>query len=366
MTISPVSTTTVPVSSIRVAAVPAGHPYVRAVTADPRIAVLADPTPPGAEPGRWWPPVILDAEWIGAHASAADLLHIHFGTESFDPPHLVAAIEAAHANGWTVLMTVHDLVHPQLHDQAPYLAQLDAVLPRVDAVITLTDGAAAEIQRRWNRTATVLPHPRLLGDDVVLVDAAPNDSFVVGVALKDLRPNVDPVGSVRATIAAVAALTEAGTPARAEVRMHRSVRDEAARDEVRALAAAPGVTLIEHDRLDDTALAQTLAGLDAAVLPYSSGTHSGWLELCWDLGVPVAAPDAGYYAHQHLGTAAFTAGDGASLAAALTRLLAEPRAGTAERTLLRAARRGERRTVDQGTAAAHAEIYQRLLAGGSA
>jgi len=34
------------------------------------------------------------------------------------------------------------------------------------------------------------------------------------------------------------------------------------------------------------------------VLPYRFGTHSGWLEACFDLGTPVLAPTCGYFAQQ--------------------------------------------------------------------
>ena len=34
------------------------------------------------------------------------------------------------------------------------------------------------------------------------------------------------------------------------------------------------------------------------MLPYRFGTHSGWLEACYDLGTPVLAPDCGFYAEQ--------------------------------------------------------------------
>jgi hypothetical protein len=34
------------------------------------------------------------------------------------------------------------------------------------------------------------------------------------------------------------------------------------------------------------------------VLPYRFGTHSGWLEACYDLGTTVIAPSCGYFAEQ--------------------------------------------------------------------
>jgi len=361
--------------TVRVAAVPAGHPYVARVTAADGLEVLPDPTPPGAEPGRWWPPVVLDPAWVRAHAAEADLLHVHFGTESFAPEHLARTLAAAHEAGWPVVLTVHDLEHPQLTDQAGYRAQLDVLVPGADALVTLTPGAAAEIRARWGRDALVVPHPRLLGDLPPAADAvapAPGDERVVGLHLKDLRPNVDAPSATRALLAAVADLRASGLPVRAEVRLHRHVRDEAARAEVRALCAAADpavVRLVEHDRLDDAALAAALAGLDACVLPYAHGTHSGWLELCWDLGVPVAAPAVGYYDQQHPDGSVATSGpvgDGAGLAAALRDLLRSPaatRPGTPARAALVRDRRDRRLAEDGVAAERHAALYRSLLAG---
>jgi len=358
--------------TVRVASVPAGHPYVARVTAAPGVELLPDPTPPGAEPGRWWPPVVLDPAWVRAHAAEADLLHVHFGTESFAPEHLARTLAAAREQGWPVVVTVHDLEHPQLTDQDGYRAQLDVLVPGADALVTLTPGAAAEIRARWGRDALVVPHPRLL--DAIPDDGtprAPGAERVVGLHLKDLRPNVDAPAATRALLAAVAHLCASGLPVRAEVRLHRTVRDEAARAEVRALCAAagPAVDLVEHDRLDDAALAAALAGLDACVLPYAHGTHSGWLELCWDLGVPVAAPAVGHYAEQHPDGSVATSGpvgDAPGLAAALRALLgaaAATRPGTVERAALVRDRRERRLAADRAAAEQHAALYRRLLAG---
>ena len=53
-----------------------------------------------------------------------------------------------------------------------------------------------------------------------------------------------------------------------------------------------------HDYFTDDELWDYLSSLDVSVLPYRFGTHSGWLEACFDLGTIVLAPDCGYYAEQ--------------------------------------------------------------------
>lgn len=353
---------------VTVASAPAGHPYVTRISSVAGIRVLPDPPVPGAAKGVWWPPAVLDPAWIEANSSAAQLLHIHFGTESFQPGHLTSVINAAHAVGWPVVYTAHDLEHPQLGDQTAYAGQLDELFAGADAVITLTDGAASAIRAGWSRDALVIPHPSVLALDAATRRVRPSDELRIGVHLKDLRPNVDGPGTVRALLASTARLRAAGTPAIAEVRLHRRVRDTAAREQVRRLCAADEhAILVEHERLSDDELATALGRLDACVLAYRHGTHSGWLEFCWDLGVPVAAPLVGYYSEQHAdgSVATYRPDDVDSLTAALAGLLAaSARAGSARRARTTATRRELRRVTDAAAATAHASLYRRLLAVG--
>ncbi|MGR6740832.1 hypothetical protein ACU6RU_02195 [Microbacterium sp. F1-18] len=351
---------------VRVVAVPAGHPYVRRVTDAAGIDLLPDPPVPGAAEGVWWPPVALDPDWIRRNADRADILHVHFGTESFPAEHLTACVEEAHAAGWAVVFTVHDLTHPQLSDQSTYAAQLDELVPLADALVTLTPGAAAEVRDRWGRDALVLPHPAILHEGKSPSVVAVSEELRVGMHLKDLRPGTDGPTSTRTLVAAIERLRAEGHHAVAEIRMHRSVRDQDARDEVRsAVAGHPHAVLVEQGRLPDAALNAALSGLDVCVLPYRYGSHSGWLELCWDLGVPVAVPDVGHFADQHddASTASFRPGDVETLTAALRSLLScddAARPGSIARAELIEQRRTRRREQDAATASAHAGLYRRL------
>ncbi|OII42334.1 hypothetical protein [Plantibacter sp. MMLR14_011] len=354
---------------IRVVSIPAAHPYVGRVSASPEIDVLDDPPVEGAPSGVWWPPVALDPSWIRDHAGDADLLHIHFGTESFPPGHVTACLEAAHEVGWSVVYTVHDLEHPQLEHQGAYGAQLDELVRGADALVTLTPGAAEGIRERWGREAMVIAHPSLLSDDVDVPLVLPSAGFRVGVHLKDLRPNVDAVGVVTTLIDAVERLRRRGADVVAEIRMHHVVRDPEARDTVRRLVGrSEAALLIEHERLDDLGLAIALSRLDVCLLPYRHGTHSGWLELCWDLGVSVAVPSGiGAYLEQHPDdtVSAYDLGDGASLERAVGELLeadGATRAGSAGRSATVAERRARRVVDDAVGAAAHAELYRRVIA----
>ena len=358
-----------PAGVVTVASVPAGHPYVARISASADVAVLPDPPVPGADAGVWWPPPMLEPGWIAAHRSAAQILHIHFGTESFAPGQLASAISAARDAGWPVVFTAHGLEHPQLSEQAAYAQQLDVLVRGADAVITLTPGAASVIAQRWDRQALVIPHPSVLPADAEIPAVRASGEHVIGLHLKDLRPNVDGPRSVRMLLESAARLRAEGVPAVSEIRLHHRVRDEAAREGVRRLCAEDDyANLVEHERLSDAELTVALSRLDAYVLPYRHGTHSGWLELCWDLGVPVAAPFVGHYSEQHDdgSVAAFEPGNVSALTEALRVLLSADdatRAGTPERIDICLARREERRRGDAACAESHVALYRRLLDG---
>ncbi|MFI1678251.1 glycosyltransferase family 1 protein [Streptomyces sp. NPDC020607] len=294
-----------PDREIRVASVPAGHVYVRHCS-PPRpdgVRRLADPRPNGAPStsARWWPPVMLQPEWVDAHHRDFDVFHLHFGFDAQSPAQLTALVDALREHRKPLVYTVHDLRNPHQPGPSAHDAALNVVIPAADRLITLTHGAAGTIHRRWGRAATVLPHPHVV--DLPLLDRArpSRDRFRVGVHAKSLRPNMDVLPVVR-----VLADTVAGLPdAELQVNLHREVTDPASPAhspqllrELHDLAERDRLTLVVHDYFDDAQLWDYLTSLDLSVLPYRFGTHSGWLEACHDLGTAVAAPDCGFYAQQ--------------------------------------------------------------------
>jgi hypothetical protein len=58
------------------------------------------------------------------------------------------------------------------------------------------------------------------------------------------------------------------------------------------------ISLTVHHPHTDAELWDYLRGLDLSVLPYAFGTHSGWLEACFDLGTAVLAPRTGFWTEQ--------------------------------------------------------------------
>lgn len=352
---------------LTVGSVPSAHVYVRhlhpvdPVADDDRIVRPPDPTPAGATlPGQWWPPVMLRPDWIAQHAIEIDVLHVHFGFESSTPAELAETVAALAVHRVPLVLTVHDLHNPHEKDPTAHLARLDVLVPAASEVITLTQGAARAIADRWGVTATVVPHPHV----VPLEDFAPRGDreggFVLGLHAKHLRASSDPVPVTRALLAIAARYEDVGV----RVDLDDVVLDPDSTwyapdvvDELRALTDDHRLDLRIHPRFDDASLWNYLRVIDAAVLPYRFGTHSGWIEACHDVGTPVIAPRCGYFDEQH-GCATYRFDDDGvditSLAVAVEQVVGG-------RGASRSADPEDRRRERDAVAAAHAEVYRRAM-----
>ncbi|NYF16920.1 hypothetical protein HDC37_001745 [Microbacterium sp. AK009] len=335
---------------------------MEAITDRRFVDVLPDPPVPGAPDGQWWPPVALTAGWLRRNADRVDALHVHFGLESFSPAELGSALATARDLDLPVVYTVHDLENPQLIDQTGYGELLDVIVPGADHLITLTAGAGAEVLRRWGRTCEIIPHP-LLAEHAggAAAPAAQGETVRVGMHLRDLRPNINATAAVRAAAAAAESLGGGEAPVVIEILMNERVRDADLAARVDALAAPhPAVHLRRTARMTDADIEAWLSGLDLFVLPYRHGTHSGWVELCFDLGVPVAGTAVGQIASQHPSSFfAIDLDEPASLAAAIRRCRVVRQA--ADEPAARDARRRARRRERDEVRAAHLALYRRVI-----
>lgn len=293
-------------SLIRVASVPAGHVYVQHLThptVDDRVRRLDDPRPAGevTVPGQWWPPAMLSADWVRAHHAEFDVFHVHFGFDALDVRDLIELVETLRRLGRPLVYTVHDLRNPHHLLPGEHDAHLDVLIPAADALITLTPGAAAAVAHRWGRRPLVLPHPHVVDPDRMQSPRPRASKFVVGVHAKSVRASMDPLPVVRLLAEEIALLLDA----RLQVDIHPDVYDTGgARYDaelvgyLRAASARGEIDLRVHDCFSDAELWDYLQSLDVSVLPYRFGTHSGWLEACYDLGTAVVAPSCGYVAEQ--------------------------------------------------------------------
>jgi glycosyltransferase involved in cell wall biosynthesis len=292
--------------AVRVASVPADHVYVRhlsVVEGSDDVIRLPDPTVAGrAVAAKWWPPEMLNPAWVKDHRDEFDVFHIHFGFDAQSPGRLEALIDELRTAGKPLIYTVHDLRNPHQADPKPHSNHLDVLIPAADVVLTLTAGAARQIERRWARRAVVLPHPHVVDLPRLAAKRRPSQGrFVVGVHAKSLRASMDPLAVLR-----VLTQTLRGLPnAELRVDVHTDVMDPCSVNHdsrlvqfLYAAEASRDLSLYVHDYFSDDELWTYLAALDVSVLPYRFGTHSGWLEACHDLGTAVIAPTCGFYAEQ--------------------------------------------------------------------
>ena len=294
------------VQMVRIASVPANHVYVRHLGApdgSDRVLRLADPAPDVAhpEPGQWWPPPMLSSDWVRAHRDDFDVMHVQFGFDAQPAAALSSLVAELRRWGKGLVYTAHDLRNPHHVDRRAHDEHLDVLIPAADEVITLTPGAAAEITRRWGRQPVVLPHPHVVEFERFRPRSRRDDGWTVGVHAKSVRASMAPQPVVAALVDVVRELPGA----RLQVNVHHDVADDhgARHDPVlmrmlRAAQAEGDLDLVVHDFFSDEELWRYLESLDLSVLPYRFGTHSGWLEACFDLGTTVLAPTCGYYAEQ--------------------------------------------------------------------
>lgn len=341
---------------VRVLSIPAVHPYVQHI-GPPTDADEGEHSHGPAQP--WRPSPALDPDWLRDHRHDFDLVHLHFGFEALTIGATHEWLAALASLQCPLVYTVHDLTNPHLLDQRHHSEQVALLVRAADALITLTPGAARVIAERWSRDALVLPHPHVAPLPVVARPRPPRGpNPVIGLHLKSLRPSTDS--------RAVAALLDAvnATP---DTVFRVDVHEEAMRadfvrhdtDLTRDLtrwADEGRLRLAVHPRFSDDQLWDYLQCLDVAVLPYRSGTHSGWVEACHDVGTAVVAPAMGFWAEQQPVWTYRTTVHGpvvASLADAVTAALAgpAPRAAAAARL-----------TQRQHLAEQHDRLYQGVLA----
>ncbi len=366
---------------LRVASVPASHVYIRHLSSP---AALRDPVQrlPDPPPARrdaptgapWWPPAMLDPEWITTHDF--DLMHVHFGFDAQTPAQLSSVVDALDAKGVPLVYTVHDLWNPHHEDSALHESQLEVLVTRAKAVITLSQKAAEEIEARWGVRPRVIPHPHVVDLERIAARARvpqrDTGEFRLGVHLKSLRANMAGIPLLQSALGAVAEIPGGVL----QVNVHRDVFEENGSRHDAALTAwlrdqaASRLDLRVHDYFSDPELFDYLASLHGSLLPYRFGTHSGWMEAAHDLGTPVIAPDVGCYRSQGADHVYRWSQDGVvdepSLRQAIRDAAEQPRHIAAEPSGQRTV--GEsiatwRRRQRAEIAAAHAEVYRQALSG---
>ena len=285
---------------LKVLSIPADHPYPKAIKPS-----FAEYLPDPDINGHWWPHPALEAEYW-AQPRDVDLVHLHFGFEHRSAQQIQELVDILPV---PLVLTVHDLDNPHLItevQQREHRERLQILVAAAATVITLTEAAARCLYEDYGATdVAVVPHPAIT-DSHSNVHREP----VAGVFLKSLRNNVVSDPEFYRNLAKQ-------IPLRAYVHS-----DPATLDLREALRGS--LDLRVHEPFSDVELHREIASVTTCLLPYSHGTHSGWLEMCRDLGTTVVAPDVGCYAGQAdcpRAVATFRAGDARSAAQAIQQQL---------------------------------------------
>jgi beta-1,4-mannosyltransferase len=298
---------------IKVAALPGRGVYVRHLGHPEGVDGIHRPTVvlPGSAPR---PPASFDVGWLAEHLDDIQVVHVHGLSARVSPDQVSAAADAVKASGRPLVVTAYHLNDPSGGDEENFAAQLGALIPRADAVITITESAREEISRRWSVEASVLPHPHVV-DFVRMRRDRPEQRrgpFVIGAHLGSLRLPGDPVAVVEALASAAAGVPQA----RLEVHVHDHLLDSDSTRynavtirEIERIVAAAGGNLRAHRPMTDAQLWDHLFGLDASFVPPLHGSHSIWPEACFDLGTQAIMPAGSHAAAQRPGMS-YTATDG--------------------------------------------------------
>jgi glycosyltransferase involved in cell wall biosynthesis len=251
--------------------------------------------------GTRWPPVRLPFDWL-RHAPY-DVLHVQFDFDVYTAPELRDIVSIVRARGIPLVFTVHDLRTTTREEPGEHEERLDVLVSAADALVTLTPGAAEAIHRSWGREAVVVPHPHVVDFQTMersrrRRELRQRDSWHLGVHLRWLRANMD-----AAVVPVLAEAVRELPTAVLDVFIHHDALEDPSRDPqltsyLRSAAAEGTLHLHPHEEMTDPELWESLTELDATVLPYRFGTHSGWLEACRDLGTTVIVPSCGYYVEQ--------------------------------------------------------------------
>jgi hypothetical protein len=303
---------------------------------------------------------------LRAHLDAVDVVHVQGVHPGQRPEEVAAAAEVVRASGTPLVLTGYHLSDPAGSDRSGYAAQLDALVPRADAVLTLTETAAAEMHLRWGVQAMVLPHPHVVDFVRMRAERAPRQGPLrVGVHLATLQLPIDPVRLIDGLTRAVRGLDDT----QLEVHAHSTVLDPGSSTYAPAAIRASdrlvrdcGGTLRLHRPFSDAQLWDHLFSLDVSVVPGLHGSHSIWPEACTDLGTWALLPTGTHAAGQQPCLTYSPDGSVESVADSFGSALSKVHKSRAhEQTRSRRAEPEQRWTERVGVAESLRSLYERLL-----
>lgn len=238
--------------------------------------------------------------WLAqqAHFDFFDALHIH-SVELAADDDIDVVLDRCMAAGKSVVSTVHD-VYPMFGpDPDSYAATLRKLTSRGVPLVTLTAGAADALAEILDLEVSplVLPHGYVLHPDDDRWESTAARSFRYAM-YGGFRPNRVMYPVIANLLFGTEPSTRLGILTRAlspiELRECQDARDTL----TAALAQPERLDLRLRPFPDDDEIVDFLAGVHALVMPYLWGTHSGQLELAFDLGVIPVISNVGFFPEQ--------------------------------------------------------------------
>lgn len=283
---------------LRVAHLPARTPYARKLIDDEFTIINGSRAASGEVI-----PDALSVEWILEHRPLdwVDVLHLHH-LEFEDEAALERLLTACEDAKVKVVHTVHDLAAmfgrtEDLHRKIRLVHGAGAGL------VCLTEGAAADLADVLGEDAKprVAPHGFVVEPDTIASLDRPADAngpryLMYGA----LRPNRDYLSTiVNWSLQSHPSSTRLHLLMRGLSPAHIADAGQHAMELVQAVAADPRIEVTMRGYPTDTEIVAAGAAADILVLPYLWGTHSGQLELAFDLGLLPLVSDVGHLREQH-------------------------------------------------------------------
>lgn len=344
-------------SPVRVLHVPGHAPYARKLADE-------DITPVNGTDAEVPVPLAASVDWLLARAEwdFFDVLHLH-SVELVDRSRLADMLAHLHASGKRLIFTAHDVVPNIDQDHREFEEKTRLIIRSAHACVTLTGWARDQLVDLVNDTAArrivVAPHGYAIEPGRYPIGRRTGDQPAIGVygALRTNR-------ALGVVVAAWRALADRDS-LHEQASLRLLLRSVSAADVRRYAPTLTALNQLIKDGLNVDVRVAPAAVTDSEIvdfhrtssvilLPYRWCTHSGQLELCFDLGVPVIAPrlgglEAQAAAHPRI-SGLVTWFDGSLLSAdAEAQLAALIKAAIAESVLRSSGRRtGQRRTRGRG------------------
>jgi hypothetical protein len=239
--------------------------------------------------------------------TAVDAVHVHFGFE-FEPPAVVCqALAALQRRKVPLVYTCHELESVHRPPPNAYRRCLQAAIGAASGVAALTTAAAEALGRMYGREAgrktRVIPHGTLC-DLADLPGSLPD--FPSGERLRlclfgAFRANRELVSTVPALYFGAVRGTRRRLTLITKPPFFEDAGQAAAGLALLSLFALSrkGLELVLRPDYDDGEVLGLLRRQDVLVLPYLFSSHSGQMELAWDLGLVPIVTDLGFQQAQY-------------------------------------------------------------------